>query len=105
LDGTLAEWSGYKGETHIGKPIPKMVSQVKQWLAEGQDVHIFTARAKSKAAIDAIKDWSKTHLGVVLPVTNVKSSRFSDIYDDRAHRVERNTGRILDKKARAKAMA
>src|SRR5690349_18780615 len=44
LDGTLAEYHGWKGVEHIGPPIPEMVARVKQWLAEGRDVRIFTAR-------------------------------------------------------------
>jgi hypothetical protein len=30
LDGTLAEYHGFKGPEHIGKPIPKMVARVKR---------------------------------------------------------------------------
>ena len=44
LDGTLAEYDGWKGVEHIGKPIPSMVERVKAWIIEGKDVRIFTAR-------------------------------------------------------------
>lgn len=44
LDGTLAEYDGWKGVEHIGKPIPSMVKRVKEWISEGKDVRIFTAR-------------------------------------------------------------
>lgn len=44
LDGTLAEYNGWQGIDHIGKPIPKMVNRVKKWLSEGVQVKIFTAR-------------------------------------------------------------
>lgn len=42
LDGTLAEYTGWHGPGHIGPPIPKMLDRVKNWLAEGVDVRIFT---------------------------------------------------------------
>ncbi len=44
LDGTLAEYHGWVGWNEIGKPIPTMVERVKQWLNEGYDVRVFTAR-------------------------------------------------------------
>ena len=44
LDGTLAEYGGWKGPDHIGPPVPKMLERVKSWIAEGRDVRIFTAR-------------------------------------------------------------
>lgn len=44
LDGTLAKSVKSKAAEDIGVPIHRMVKQVKKWLAQGQDVHIFTAR-------------------------------------------------------------
>ena len=44
LDGTLAEYTGWKGIDHVGKPVPAMVKRVKDWIAKGQDVKVFTAR-------------------------------------------------------------
>lgn len=44
LDGTLAQYDGWKGCSHIGEPIPAMLARVKEWLANGVDVRIFTAR-------------------------------------------------------------
>lgn len=44
LDGTLAEYHGWPPDGSIGAPIPAMIERVKQWLDEGKDVRIFTAR-------------------------------------------------------------
>lgn len=52
LDGTLAEYDGWKGPSHIGKPIEPMVARVKEWLKEGKDVRIFTARVFPLGLID-----------------------------------------------------
>lgn len=95
LDGTLARYEGYKGPTNIGEPIPAMVDRVKQWLADGQAVKIFTARAKDPEAITAIEQWSEQHLGKKLPVTNVKDDKMTQLWDDRAVQVGRNSGEAL----------
>lgn len=95
LDGTLAEYHGWRGEDHIGAPIAPMVERVKQWLAEGKEVRIFTARADYVSARIVIKDWCEAHLGRRLDVTNVKDFRMVTLYDDRAVQVEHNTGRLI----------
>jgi hypothetical protein len=82
-----------------------MLERVKQWLAEGTNVVIFTARADDPQNIPPIRAWLKEHLGQTLPVTNRKDPSFGTIYDDRAVTVEKNTGRILTAKKRARAMA
>lgn len=97
LDGTLAHYDGFKGPTVIGKPIPAMVERVKQMLANGENVKIFTARVSedpSGKSRTAIEEWSKEHLGRVLPITDVKDHNMKQIWDDRAVGVERNTGAI-----------
>lgn len=88
LDGTLAEYTTYKGDDHVGKPIDKMVKRVRKWLDEGRDVRLFTARKPHPA----IRRWMVEHLGVALPITNVKDHHMQALYDDRAVQVERNTG-------------
>lgn len=35
LDGTLAEYTGWKGASHIGAPIKPMQIRVLRWLAAG----------------------------------------------------------------------
>lgn len=101
LDGTLAEYGGWKGEGHIGAPVPAMLDRVKRWLEQGVEVRIFTARvsgrdeqeiAYSKASIEK---WCMEHLGKALPVTCAKDYACVAIFDDRAVAIEKNTGRIL----------
>lgn len=103
LDGTLARYDGFKGRDHIGKPVPAMVERVKDWLSKGTKVVIFTARAHDPAAIPAVREWVKEHIGQALPVTDRKDPRARQLWDDRAVTVERNTGRILSSNARRKA--
>ena len=95
LDGTLAEYDGWQGEEHVGEPIAPMVARVREWLSEGHDVRIFTARAFTASAVPPIEAWCLRHLGKVLRVTNVKEHDVNEIWDDRAIQVERNTGRVL----------
>lgn len=107
LDGTLAEYNGWVGETEIGKPIPLMVARVKKWLSEGKTVKIFTARVTegitnldgtphdNSLVIKAIQDWCLEHIGQVLPITNVKDYSMIELWDDRAIQVVPNTGRSI----------
>jgi hypothetical protein len=113
LDGTLAHYDGWKGIGHIGEPIAPMVARVKRWLADGQSVKIFTARvdggevaismgdANGVAHKDVtlvrlyIEAWCLEHLGLVLPVTNVKDYAMIELWDDRAVQVITNTGEAV----------
>jgi hypothetical protein len=119
LDGTLATYEKWAGPTEIGEPIPAMVERVKQWLVEGIEVRIFTARAYplgyvhapycsdwkpgdnyetvvAKQAVESIMLWCEKHLGQILPVTCIKDYSMYELWDDRAVQVERNTGRRMD---------
>lgn len=111
LDGTLAMYDGWKHETHIGEPVPAMAARVRQWLSEGKDVRIFTARVFSgytiignKARLSAddiaacIQDWTEKHFGVRLPVTCTKDYGMVELWDDRAVQVIPNTGARADGK-------
>lgn len=110
LDGTLAHYTGWKGPTHIGSPVPLMLERVRAWLKEGKDVRIFTARVSSDGterrdreaaeARVAIEDWCAIHVGRVLPVTNVKDYAMVELFDDRAVTVEQNTGRLIGREQR-----
>lgn len=103
LDGTLAHYDGWKGATHIGEPIGPMVERVKEWLAEGRDVRIFTARLGAlregtlvrEEATQAIAEWCQKNIGRALPMTCIKDMSMCELWDDRCVCVERNTGRIL----------
>lgn len=94
LDGTLAEYGGWKGPNHIGPPIKPMVERVKEWLADGKEVKIFTARAwqADEETIELIEDWTEQHIGERLAVTCVKDYAMIELWDDRAIRVMANKG-------------
>lgn len=116
LDGTLATYDKWVGPHHIGEPIKAMVDRVKQWLKEGREVRIFTARVyplnridpndilcmrynpreqEANAAAHVIRDFCAKHLGKVLTITCVKDQHCDVVYDDRARQVEKNTGRVI----------
>ena len=113
LDGCLAHYDGWKGVNYIGAPIPKMVERVRRWLAEGQEVRIFTARVAAtgeraegnSGLIDSaefaaaqerlIQDWCELHLGRRLRVTAVKDYGMVALYDDRCVQVRMNTGELI----------
>ena len=119
FDGTLATYNGWKGPDHCGDPIQPMVDRVKQWLNEGYEVRIFTARVSplvgcfrpygqegfpipknqsERNSIDAIKsiwNWTIYNIGLALPVTNVKDYAMHQVWDDRAIQVIPNTGEVL----------
>ena len=88
LDGTLAHYDHFRGDTFVGAPVPSMVERVRKWLADGVDVRIFTARAPHPA----IRRWCKENLGQVLRITNTKDSGMIALFDDRAVGIKRNTG-------------
>lgn len=107
LDGTLAEYGTWQGPGHIGKPVPAMVERVKQWIAEGRDVRIFTARVAGAGRdlageydpdedYQPIFDWCKKHIGKELPVTCKKDFGMIDLWDDRCVQIVPNTGRRVD---------
>lgn len=111
LDGTLAEYNGWEGPTTIGAPVPAMAGRVLRWLDEGREVRIFTARAcprpgeETVQVLRAIEDWSRRHLGVVLPITCIKDFGMEELWDDRAVSVEPNTGRALSPSRREQVQA
>lgn len=109
LDGTLAEYYGWKGGDHIGAPVPMMVARVKRWLEEGIEVRIFTARVCVVDAVSGesgltatqefadqqralIEAWCKEHIGQKLKVTAQKDFAMVELWDDRAIPVIMNTG-------------
>ncbi len=110
LDSTLAEY--IHGQwPEIGPPVLDMLRLVKEFLDEGREVRIMTARVGhlfTKHPTQSQKDdaqmqellvqmWCRTHLGVVLPVTAVKDYDMCCLFDDRAITVGKNTGKILTK--------
>jgi hypothetical protein len=118
LDGTLAHYDGWKGIEHIGAPVAPMVERVKRWLAQGRAVKIFTARVDGgnvalamgdkngvahqdvPAVRQHIEAWCREHIGVVLPITNVKDYGMVELWDDRAVQVRMNTGEPVGRSTR-----
>lgn len=118
LDGTLAFHNGWAGPHDIGLPIAPMVLRVKDWLLDGQEVRIFTARCYplmyvpvsyspdwtpktyeetiAKAAVETIRSWCKDTLGRHLAITCVKDYEMWQLWDDRAIQVIPNTGKRAD---------
>lgn len=97
LDGTLAYHDEWKGIEHVGDPVPLMARRVVDWLENGENVRIITARVSTaysdrEDAIRHIQDWTEKHFGVRLRVTCEKDFDMIDIWDDRAVRVQENTG-------------
>lgn len=95
LDGTLARYTGWKGSTHIGKPIPRMVRRIRRWVSHGKHVKIFTARGDDEKSVNAIKKWLKDNDLPDLEITNLKGKDCIEFWDDKAVRVQKNTGRIV----------
>lgn len=99
LDGTLAVYHGWVAPDHIGDPIDLMADRVRQWLKEGKEVRIFTARVwpgKDDAAIcrRAIEVWCFSVFGQTLPITHEKDPGMLELWDDRCVQVFPNTGRL-----------
>lgn len=100
LDGTLAHYEEWRGISHIGEPIPLMAKRVRDWLGQGIEVRIFTARVSPQftdhnEARAHIQHWTRQHFGTTLAVTSVKDFQMVELWDDRAVRVETNTGRRI----------
>lgn len=102
LDGTLAHYDKWRGIDHIGEPIVPMVDRVKEWISNGREVKIFTARMHGHGmpligggvsdVLTPIQEWCEKHIGRALPVTNVKDFGMIELWDDRAVQVIPNTG-------------
>lgn len=100
FDGTLAHYDKWEGQFNkVGAPIPKMVQNVKSWLAKGYLVTIFTARLShghqeaedsTKSILQFLKDAGLPEL----PITAVKMHYFTHFVDDKAYHVEKNSGVI-----------
>ena len=105
LDGTLAEYHGWKGIGHIGKPIPRMVERVKQWLAEGKQVRILTARVApgrdNELARAHIHNWCKEVFGRTFVLTHEKDRSMIELWDDRVVQVLPNSGVTIAEQALA----
>ncbi len=100
LDGTLAYYTHYIGPTHIGPPVPAMAKRLQEWIKEGKDVRIFTARVASTAPYaeksrQAIAQWLLDNFGMILPITAEKDYSMIELWDDRCVPVTTNEGTPL----------
>ncbi len=114
LDGTLARYESWKGPKHIGAPIPVMVRRVENWLDEGKDVRIVTARVAPEKHRDSkspqvttavvravIRQWLRKHIkggDKIKVITHQKDKEMLELWDDRVVQVKPNTGRRMDGK-------
>lgn len=98
LDGTLAEYNGWKGHSHIGAPVMTMINKVKKANAEGKQIWIFTARLADESQkmqeeiMLVIEKWCHVQGIVISGVTCIKHKFFKEFWDDRAKGVSPNTG-------------
>lgn len=97
LDGTLAKYDVWRGIEHIGEPVLPMLNRVKGWIAQGQEVKIFTARVSDQersitAIVGYIEAWCIKHGLPALEVTCTKDYGMIELWDDRAVRVKFNEG-------------
>ena len=92
LDGTLAHYEKYI-PNHIGAVIPEMRDRILKWIAEGKTVKIFTARAYVGDEIPLIKVWLQDNGLPDLEITCTKDPKMVELWDDRAVRVVKNTGK------------
>lgn len=80
LDGTLLQYSGWRGENRFGKPYKGAKEFVKTLLSMGHKVTVFTARENH----EPVKKYLKKMGFPELDVTNIKRHDFSIFIDDRA---------------------
>jgi hypothetical protein len=85
LDGTLAEEQDPFDPLTIGRPVPEMVRKVRQAVEDGVEVRVFTARLADKRLRDrikqAIRDYTREHIGRELDSTNEKDPGLREIWD------------------------
>ncbi len=101
FDGTLAHYTKWGSLLTLGEPVFPMVERVKQWLRDGMEVRIMTARASPPYypstltftdVEKVIQDWTEEHVGQRLAVTCSKDLNMIELWDDRCVQVEPNTG-------------
>ena len=104
LDATLAHHEpGFFRSGKIGSVIPKMKDRLLRYLGDGKNVKIFTARAAhGKKEIRKIRDWLYENGIPPLEVTNIKDPGMMLLLDDKAQRVEENTGKLIEEEMEKK---
>lgn len=97
LDGTLAEYNGWCGREHIGKPLPGAVAAMQAMVDQGHRVMIFTCRCSNElseeftsnmdaqASAEIIYAWLSEHGFPPVHVWTGAGKPMADLYiDDRA---------------------
>lgn len=96
LDGTLAEYDGWKGINNVGDKIKPLVEVAKRMHEKGKKVKIFTARVadqkQEEEAREIIERWCLENLGFIPEVTHEKDALMDQCFDDRSIQVFPNTG-------------
>lgn len=107
FDGTLVKHESgdsfsTRGPNYVGRPVEKMIGRVKQWIAEGKEVRIVTARVSMGDNRESVRRpliaFCIYHFGKELPITNEKDYDMVELWDDRAVQVIMNTGERADGK-------
>lgn len=108
LDGTLAYYDHFRGQDHLGEPIPAAIELIQAFIQAGITCKIFTARVCKKSYEKSqdktltpnqiranVELWCQKHIGTTLEVTNVKDWECIGIIDDRAIQISRNLGTLV----------
>lgn len=103
LDGTLAEYHGWKGPENIGAPIQPILERVKRILAEGEvidnrlvrKVKIFTSRASIPSQVPPVQKWLREQGLNGVEITCIKDIGCVLVLDDRCEYIVSNTGMTL----------
>jgi hypothetical protein len=83
---------------HVGEPNPVVLARVKQRIADGDVVILFTSRLADPtrpdhaAVLAVLHHWCETHVGERLFCTATKFPYLSEIWDWRSVHVPKNAG-------------
>lgn len=106
-DGSLFEYDfDNPDHVNVGKPIEESVKRVKDALARGEQVWVFTARispsddsfeqcVQASQSFVTVAKAVKEAIGQDLPITNIKNRRWKEMLDDRGVELIPNLGITL----------
>lgn len=106
-DEPVRRWIGVDFDETLrrrdGSPILPMIWRVKRWLAQGVEVRIVTARINRidftdreiNHEVTCIQLWCSLYIGQTLTIQACKSRGMIELWDDKAVRIEADTGRRL----------
>ena len=89
FDGVIADYDGWKGEDHLGKPMKGSINFIKRLLESGFKPVIHTTRNRNK-----IKQWLKFNKFPQIEVTNIKYPSLVYI-DDRCVQFKGNFNTLI----------